>query len=918
MNPKVLIVDKDNNFIKQAEKYFKEEFKIDLDTVCCIKDALIKIQNNHFEYILLDISIPYTLKNDNNSDKLNIDRNINDLPLLNVLCEINKKSKKTKIVLSIPNEESQKALVLFDKIKQKRNKNFPGTVIELILKTVDTAWIFRDKIRSEFYNIPKVLIVDDYPYYFEEIMEIVKFRIDSDIIVHICECKKDALQRISELTYEIIFVDLNLPSTSGGNVKDGLGYTLIQDIVKKSKTSTIMLITAENEQIIQDKYLNKPDTIFINEYIIKGEGEKNDIAGIIISKINTFIKLRKNIQRDKTNLFLTVYFDKIINNYFSKKNSIKGTIISTYDIPSNAEKLVKEANKQCEEQLVCGIIVAVQPKDKKAMEFINQFHELRQDIPIVAITKDITLAGFYTLNEAIKQGAHGAARLLDDPSIVLKAIENASAQREKNLNQMVSFIGSHAKTAKVIGTAIAASKGDASVLITGESGTGKEVIANAIHEHSNRTGKFVDLNCSAMPETLIEAILFGTEKGIASGIRENQGLFEIAEKGTLFLDEITEMQIETQAKLLRVLETKNIRKIGGTGNIPIDVKVIAATNRSLREAVKQNKLREDLFERLNVFHIYLPPIRERASDIPKLVYFFIDTLSKEHDKGIIGIEADAMDLLEKEKWPGNVRELKNVIRRIIITSPYSKDLITKIDIEEALKQNMLDDTIEKVHPVNDCFPVQQVIPIVPELSKKNLGDIEIEIEMLLKLIILLSYECDKTMAHVTFRSLVKQGGIVESENTFTDKLKKEFSSQFIGYELRKIWNVFHIENSDNIDSLKSYIKKISNTIKVLNNNKNIDSYMYRLFLPHNVSKEGNSVIIENKMDVKKFADVLEFDINNDSWKAKEAIHYVQTKNFERMFKPWICERIEMLNRHLKTQSPMNKFSTYFLQKNNST
>jgi DNA-binding NtrC family response regulator len=211
---------------------------------------------------------------------------------------------------------------------------------------------------------------------------------------------------------------------------------------------------------------------------------------------------------------------------------------------------------------------------------------------------------------------------------------------------------------------------DASVIITGESGTGKEVVAHAIHTLSNRRDKpFIALNAAAMPEGLIESELFGHEQGAFTGAsRARPGAFELANGGTLFLDEIAEMPIALQPKLLRILEDKHARRLGGSRAIPFDVRVLAATNRSVAGAVRDGTMREDLFYRLNVFEIALSPLRERTEDIPLLARHFLREFSEKHSMPVEGVSDATRELLEAYAWPGNVRELRNVIERAVIVA----------------------------------------------------------------------------------------------------------------------------------------------------------------------------------------------------------------------------------------------------------
>jgi len=209
------------------------------------------------------------------------------------------------------------------------------------------------------------------------------------------------------------------------------------------------------------------------------------------------------------------------------------------------------------------------------------------------------------------------------------------------------------------------------VLIEGESGTGKELVARAIRLLSNRRNKpFIAVNVGALPETLIESELFGHEKGAFTGAAERRlGRFELADTGTLFLDEIGEIPAPTQVKLLRVLEEREFMRVGGVQPIKVDVRVIAATNQPLRELVESGRFRADLFYRLNVLRIYLPPLRERPEDVPLLVRRFVQDYSEEHDRQFHGISAEAMQLLMQYSWPGNVRELRNLIESMVVLAP---------------------------------------------------------------------------------------------------------------------------------------------------------------------------------------------------------------------------------------------------------
>ncbi len=245
----------------------------------------------------------------------------------------------------------------------------------------------------------------------------------------------------------------------------------------------------------------------------------------------------------------------------------------------------------------------------------------------------------------------------------------------------VRFLGESPAILKIkrLAERVAASK--STVLITGESGTGKEVVARYIHENSPRSqGPFVAVNCAAIPDTLLESELFGYEKGAFTGaVARKPGKFELAQNGTILLDEISEMSPVLQAKLLRVIQEEEVERIGGKGPVKLDVRIIATTNRDLEEMVEKGEFREDLYYRLNVIPIALPPLRERAQDIPILAQFFLEKYSEENGRGFKGFTEEAMKVLTSYHWPGNVRELENVIERAVVIAE-DKPLLDAQDI----------------------------------------------------------------------------------------------------------------------------------------------------------------------------------------------------------------------------------------------
>ncbi len=230
------------------------------------------------------------------------------------------------------------------------------------------------------------------------------------------------------------------------------------------------------------------------------------------------------------------------------------------------------------------------------------------------------------------------------------------------------IVGSSGALQKVLSLVSKVAPTDATVLVTGETGTGKELVARAIHRRSHRSSRaFVCVNCAAVPRDLIASELFGHEKGSFTGaLQRRLGRFELAEGGTIFLDEVGELPFETQIALLRVLQEREFERVGGTRSIQTNVRVVAATNRDLRTAIAAGTFRSDLFYRLNVFPIEMPPLRERREDIPVLVEYFIDRCARNAGKDIRGIDKKSSDLLQSYPWPGNIRELQNVIERSVI------------------------------------------------------------------------------------------------------------------------------------------------------------------------------------------------------------------------------------------------------------
>ena len=311
----------------------------------------------------------------------------------------------------------------------------------------------------------------------------------------------------------------------------------------------------------------------------------------------------------------------------------------------------------------------------------------------------IILTGYASVRNAVEAMKAGAFDYLAKPAkieevliVIRRAIEFRDLRREnyalkrqlKKKYKFKNFIGDTPSMNKVFRTIEKVADTDSTILILGESGTGKELVARAIHYHSARRDKpLIPVNCGAIPEELLESELFGHEKGaFTNAIRTRIGRFEMANGGTIFLDEIAEMSPHLQVKLLRVLQEQEFERLGGTRTIRCDVRIIAATNKNLEQAVEKGKFREDLYFRLNVIPIQLPPLRERKNDIPLLVNHFLEQMNKAKNKKIRGMEKEVLEALEAYDWPGNVRELENVIERMVILA--DGEYITVSDLPEKI------------------------------------------------------------------------------------------------------------------------------------------------------------------------------------------------------------------------------------------
>ena len=329
---------------------------------------------------------------------------------------------------------------------------------------------------------------------------------------------------------------------------------------------------------------------------------------------------------------------------------------------------LKEAEKVLKNEYFNVIVLDVWMPDGDGVDFIKVIKEVSPDSVVVMIT------GHGNIEIAVKAIKSGAYDFIEKPFSIDRllltikhAVKESLSRRKERQEEDINLIGESQKIKEIKELIPLIAKSKAPVLITGESGTGKELVARLIHHHSGREGEFVDINCASLPSDLIEAELYGYEKGAFTGAsRRKRGKFELADRGTLFLDEIGEMDPKAQAKLLRVIETGKFTRLGGTQTIEVDVRIISATNKDLMKEIKEGRFREDLFYRISVLNIDIPPLRERGNDVLLIAEYFVKKFCTEYKKKEFELPDKIKRYLLEYDWRGNVRELKNFIERLVI------------------------------------------------------------------------------------------------------------------------------------------------------------------------------------------------------------------------------------------------------------
>ncbi|MCP9464596.1 MAG: sigma-54 dependent transcriptional regulator [Nitrospira sp.] len=375
----------------------------------------------------------------------------------------------------------------------------------------------------------------------------------------------------------------------------------------------------------------------------------------------------------------------------------------------------EEALRLLAEEDYAVVLTDLRMKGMQGLELLNQIKREYPEVNVVLMT------AFGSVDTAVEAMKHGASDYLTKPvkkdeliRVVERVIREAALRREvdrlrKEVRKEYSFhqiLGKSKAIQAVFDLIRRVADSPTNVLITGESGTGKELVAKAIHYNSSRKeAPFVPVNCAAIPEQLLESELFGHMRGAFTDAKtDKRGLFEEAQKGTLFLDEISELPLMLQAKLLRAIQEKEIRRVGATKPIAVDVRIIAATNLNLADEVKNKRFREDLYYRLNVIELKLPPLRERREDIPLLVNAFLKKCAEASGRPVKGVSEAALAMLIDYSWPGNVRELENVIERAVTLSRGEK--ISPDDLPPAVQgargdRRVLDEAAEKSLPLHE-------------------------------------------------------------------------------------------------------------------------------------------------------------------------------------------------------------------------
>ncbi len=403
-----------------------------------------------------------------------------------------------------------------------------------------------------------------------------------------------------------------------------------------------------------------------------------------------------------------------------KKNYLEliRDILDSEDMKSDGVLTGKEGLRRIRRQRYSMIISDLFLPDMDGFEIIKEVKKIYPELPVIMIT---AFSSIERAVQAIKLGAYDFIPKPFEPEHLILKIRKIMEEIKLKTENMIykskegktEIIGDSEIIKELLQKLEKVAVTDATVLLQGESGTGKELFARKLHELSNRRDNpFVSINCAAIPEKLLETELFGYEKGAFTGAyKTKQGKFELAHQGTVFLDEIGDLPLELQPKLLKVIEEKNFERVGGTDQISSDIRIVFATNKDLKKEVKAGRFREDLYFRIAVFPIIIPPLRERKEDIPLLVNYFIEKISGRIKKKIVKIDDKAFDKIMNYRWSGNIRELQNTIERAIILSTdgiiKGGDILLENEREELDISGKLKDALENIERIKIKQAVEQ-------------------------------------------------------------------------------------------------------------------------------------------------------------------------------------------------------------------
>ncbi|EJO5348518.1 sigma 54-interacting transcriptional regulator [Clostridium botulinum] len=472
--------------------------------------------------------------------------------------------------------------------------------------------------------------------------------------------------------YALNIIGSSLKDVLGKNIKNIIPSSELPDIVKKKCSHKGKTQYMDNRILITNR-----SPIYFNNKILGAISVFQDISELVgIKELNE--KFKKILEASHDLICFVDEDGKIIyvNPSYKKHFSINSKDIIGKDI--------KESSPN---SLIMEVFNTKKPKEN----IIYNKDNINIISTIEPIFIDKEFKGVISISKTVDELKDLTLKLIESEE-KLMYYKNELTRHLPLSSSFKSIIGWNSSLKDCLSIAEKASKSTSTVLIRGESGTGKEIIANSIHDNSNRKNKpFVRVNCAAIPENLLESELFGFEKGAFTGaLKKKPGKFNIADGGTIFLDEIGDLPISMQVKLLRVLQEKEFESVGGIRTQKVDVRIIAATNRNLEDMIKNNTFREDLYYRLNVLNISLPPLRHRKQDINLLVEHFINKLNHKLNKNIVGINKEALLKLQQYDWPGNIRELENIVERSM--NMCDSTLITVKDLPFYISNNSFDDS----------------------------------------------------------------------------------------------------------------------------------------------------------------------------------------------------------------------------------